>query len=231
MDYVTPIDRQLTVYGKALVAGSTSPLLADGFQDEALLVVELLRHGYLNSNRLNLIPSPSIPQDLHSKQLTLLSRVFTLLSMRFRPDKAWEGEIDQDLMAFNSIVKALHRSLRNLFEMVTLSIFLRHKSIVAPSQYAPLSARLPFLQESNTALGIVFKAFIFNQHLRNAAGLSAAFPSCLCPFDDILKAFRFWHQVLRIVKNMKLQNLITQELFDEFQSANAFLAERLASPM
>jgi hypothetical protein len=36
----------------------------------------------------------------------------------------WSGPLNRDLLAFNSFVKALNRSYRNLCEMLTLSFFL-----------------------------------------------------------------------------------------------------------
>jgi len=36
----------------------------------------------------------------------------------------WAGPLSRELLAFNSFIKALNRSLRNLCEMLTLSLFL-----------------------------------------------------------------------------------------------------------
>lgn len=36
----------------------------------------------------------------------------------------WKGPFDRDLLVFNSFVKALDRSYRNLCEMLVLSLFL-----------------------------------------------------------------------------------------------------------
>lgn len=36
----------------------------------------------------------------------------------------WSGPLNRDLLVFNSFVKALNRSYRNLLEMLTLSFFL-----------------------------------------------------------------------------------------------------------
>jgi len=124
-------------------------------------------------------------------------------------------------MAFNSILKALNRSLRNLYEMLFLTIVLRRKTVVSPHDYGLLSTkyliysslfilfstsqltthscdRLPFFQESNTALGVVLKSYLTDA--RTEAALAQRFPTCSNPWADLQKGFAFWDQCVRLVR-------------------------------
>jgi len=224
-------ERLLTLWGKALSIGSPSSIIVDNLQDEMLLVVELIRTGYLHANSMKIITTTPSPSTTHtpntadfSKQITLISRVFCLIPMHFKGDKVWEAEIDHDLMAFNCIAKALSRSLRNLLEMILLALFLRNKSTIPYHQYANLSIKLPYFHEVNTAMGIVFKGFAVNG-IRDPQSLANAFPACTNPWSDLIRAFNFWHQVFKVVWYLKQQSMISAELFEDFQNANSFLLQ------
>ena len=89
------------------------------------------------------------------------------------------GPLDHDLLGFNSIAKALHRALRNVLEAEFAARVLRRECTALPAGVSrsgfffcsgrticcepnragyPIVARsLPFVQEHNTALGIVLK--------------------------------------------------------------------------
>jgi hypothetical protein len=56
-------------------------------------------------------------------------------------DKPWSGPIDHELMGFNSIVKALQRSLRNLTEILTAHAVITHKARLSPEDYINTSFR------------------------------------------------------------------------------------------
>ncbi len=74
--------------------------------------------------------------------MNLIARVLSLLPARLgTPAQAWEGPIDQDLLAFNSLAKALHRSMRNLYEMALVVLFVRHRIRVPPADLATVSAK------------------------------------------------------------------------------------------
>ncbi|MBM6387602.1 MAG: hypothetical protein JSY10_27080 [Paenibacillus sp.] len=55
----------------------------------------------------------------------MLSRALSLLPMNLK-SSPWSGPLNRDLLVFNSFVKALNRSYRNLCEMLTLSLFLNN---------------------------------------------------------------------------------------------------------
>ena len=136
--------------------------ISPSFAEYALLVIELLRHQSLSGNPLQRIeneikvnakpdpkPDPDHPSDHsidnnnenndHEREITLISRVLSVLPMSLKGE-AWHAHIDHDLMGVNSIYKAFNRSLRNLLEMLCLSLYLRHKAkLPNPRQYIDLA--------------------------------------------------------------------------------------------
>eukprot|EP01102_Stenamoeba_stenopodia_P007359 TRINITY_DN2064_c0_g2_i1.p1 TRINITY_DN2064_c0_g2~~TRINITY_DN2064_c0_g2_i1.p1 ORF type:complete len:722 (+),score=142.70 TRINITY_DN2064_c0_g2_i1:172-2337(+) len=191
-------------------------------QEEAMLFLELVRRDILTGKTFNTQPKvvmEGTTPNPHENEINLLSRVFSILHMSFNTAKGWEGPIDYDLMAFNSILKALNRSLRNLYEMLFLTIILRRKTVVSPHDYALLSTKLPFFQESNTALGIVLKAYLSDA--RSEATLAKRFPTCTNVWGDLQKGFAFWDQCVKLVR--ALQSELSQERVQEFEKADAYL--------
>ena len=86
----------------------------------------------------------------------LVSRIWSLLPMQFN-NEAWAGDVSKDLLAFNTVVKTLHKTLRALVEVTTSVLFLSGvaKVDLSSDELHELPAVLPFAQESSTAMGIV----------------------------------------------------------------------------
>mmetsp|Transcript_45649 Transcript_45649/g.74436 ORF Transcript_45649/g.74436 Transcript_45649/m.74436 type:complete len:808 (-) Transcript_45649:597-3020(-) len=220
-------EQKPTTYGQALdMAGS--------FEEETWLALELIRGGYLTTERLHnpphlgghqsflVLPLPpnAIPGRVpYEAETTLISRVFSLLPMTFKEGMFWESRVDHDLMGFNCIVKTIHRSLRNLLEVVMLAAFLRHHARLSPKEYLPLSFRLPFFQDTNTAMGVVAKSFLQD----DAQKIENMFPACKNPVGDLLVAFEFWDKLFQIVMFLWQERAVSDELFDSFNKADQFL--------
>jgi len=132
-----------------------------------------------------------------------------------------------DLMAFNSITKALYRSLRNLLEMIVLSVFLKHKALIPPKDYAKLTYRLPFYQETNTAMGIILKTFLRQeQRTFNEKKFNDNFPACENALDDLKIGIEFWTQVWKMIGHLNDHKVISSDLYHDFSSANNFLNKK-----
>lgn len=54
---------------------------------------------------------------------TLISRV-ACLSVLHQKDVPWAGPLSQGLLVFNFFIKILSQTIRNLIEMVTVSLFM-----------------------------------------------------------------------------------------------------------
>lgn len=58
---------------------------------------------------------------------------------------SWNGPLSRELLAFNSFVKSMNRSLRNLCEMLTLSMFLNGDCVKDRQDYLDIALRLKLL--------------------------------------------------------------------------------------
>jgi hypothetical protein len=71
----------------------------------------------------------------------------------------WSGPLSRELLVFNSFLRALSRSLRGLVESVALNLLLRSDARRTREDYLELALSLPFHSDTNTGMGILFKAF------------------------------------------------------------------------
>eukprot|EP00754_Rhynchopus_humris_P027382 Rhum_TRINITY_DN15084_c1_g1::Rhum_TRINITY_DN15084_c1_g1_i4::g.136458::m.136458 len=150
-------------------------------------------------------------QKFYEQAALLASRVCSLLPMQLG-DGPWLSDVSKDLLAFNTIVKALHKTLRNLIEVVAAVLFLESHTSINPYHYYDLPQSLPFGQESNTAMGIVIDYIMRSCHwfgrepeemdtrAKRIEHLKQKFPCCTDLEGDLTKAFRFWLAVCTIFK-------------------------------
>jgi hypothetical protein len=206
-EYLTAGTRQPTVWGKALA------LAEPAFEQEAVVVLDLLKSKLLSGKRLTTTSQRGqSPYTLLLKfvvcrwlfiiihtllllgapykneaEVLLLSRVFSLVGMKLR-DRPWHGPVDYDLMGFNSLVQSVYKTTRNVLEMLLLQMFLTKRSSVGPEEYVAVALKLPFIQESNTAMGLVLKSFLLEQDTQ-------FWDNCMMLRSDIERAISFWDQV------------------------------------
>src|SRR5689334_21106855 len=109
----------------------------------------------------------------------------------------WTGALDHDLMGFHEIVKALYRSLRNALEMTLASLFLTHKVQMPANALTKVAFSLPFFQQNSTAIGIVVNHFLIDY--APPACLHSKFPNCTDLAGDLLTAWKFWDEIIRII--------------------------------
>lgn len=79
------------------------------------------------------------------------------LLYRARP---WSGPLSRELLVFNSFVKALSRSLRHLFEAISIHMILRGDARKVRDDYVDIALSLPFQSDVNTGFGILAKTYI-----------------------------------------------------------------------
>jgi len=126
-------------------------------------------------------------------------------------------------MGFNSIVKAVYRSLRNLLEMLLLRLFLKRKSKLHPKEYVGLAMKLPFFQETNTALGIALKSLLSGTDPKK---LPQQFPTCTQIIPNLKTAIKFWNEVMKMIVFLRDQNLVSTDLANQFESATKLLTAK-----
>ena len=71
----------------------------------------------------------------------------------------WTGPLSRELLVFNSFIKVLSRSLRGLLESISLNLLLRSDARRSREDYLDIALSLPFQSDTNTGLGILFKAY------------------------------------------------------------------------
>eukprot|EP01059_Diplonema_ambulator_P009168 TRINITY_DN189_c6_g1_i1.p1 TRINITY_DN189_c6_g1~~TRINITY_DN189_c6_g1_i1.p1 ORF type:complete len:793 (+),score=324.47 TRINITY_DN189_c6_g1_i1:52-2430(+) len=174
-------------------------------------------------------------QSAYESCCLLISRIWSLLPMKLN-DQAWFSDVSKDLLAFNTIVKALHKTLRNLIEVVAAVLFLESRTSIDPYHYHELPQVLPFGQESNTAMGIVIDYIMRGgaaecsnraariQHLKNR------YPCCADVEGDLMKGFRFWMTVETIYAELSNDSQTIpgglREIFDYCKSMLRIMLHR-----
>ncbi|KAI9315270.1 temperature dependent protein affecting M2 dsRNA replication [Dichotomocladium elegans] len=221
----TPWGRALSV---ALEHLSSSDAKEPSFhiQEALLSALELIRFEVLIDKPYSKSYSRIAGNDDDQRHIRLVIRTMSLLPMALK-NEAWKGPFDRDLLVFNSFIKALNRSYRNLCEMLVLSLFLNNHVEKERSDYFEISDSLPYASDVNVAMGLVTKHYL-EQTLSadNKAALAsteAAFPVCASVKRDLEKGFAFWNALVAGISAIKDSDEVDPTMFLE---ANEWLQKR-----
>jgi len=221
MDHVTP-GKGLTTVGKILNQMFRSPT-GHALQDQLVICLELIRAEYLSGVALHPRPKDTPFDATTPPTVRLLSRTFSLVPLRITGTEPWDGPVDWDLAAFHCIASLLTRSLRNLHEMLFLSLALRRRIAVQPMECVDLTFRLPFAPLPPVSLGVVLKTFLLSPP-------GTALPTVAAAVDlraDLHAGLKLWDQVHQLARVLAQSNLIAPETLAEFDAANTLLHTRL----
>ncbi|KAG2172313.1 hypothetical protein INT43_004855, partial [Umbelopsis isabellina] len=217
-----------THWGTAFIAAAT-----ESNQEALLSAFELIRFDILTSKEYS--RSYDVPvQDKHlgdsAKHIRLISRTVSLVPMTFKHDVPFVGQMYRDVLVFNSFVKALNRSYRNLCEMLLLSLFLNDCVKRDRRDYAELSIRLPYVSDINAATGMVAKSYLENTLKEESASKAVETTEKMYSTAIDLKAglangFEFWDQVMKGIKVLKAAKSF-ESTCDMFLEADAWLQGR-----
>ncbi|CEI85850.1 hypothetical protein RMCBS344292_00299 [Rhizopus microsporus] len=168
--------------------------------------------------------------ELEQKNIILLSRALSLLPIKLK-NMQWSGPLNRDLLVFNSFVKALNRSYRNLCEMLTLSFFLNGLVVKDRDDYFEINDSLPYMADVNVALGLVCKHYLERivegqSAIEALASTEKAFPTCVSVKEDLETGFQFWTRLLEAVGILFKTNTISADTFNMFSNANEWLQNR-----
>jgi len=242
---------QFTPYGKALQkALSVTPSSAT-FQEEIVTALELIRMNVLNNKFYNKIPyikpgtklsspvtlsTPSTPNKEGNdikEHINLISRVASLLHISFKSMVVWKGPLDLELLRFNSFMKAVTRSLRNLCEMILLSMTMNENAGKSDTNLEVLGAgiKLPFLLDANTANGIITKNYLDSLTdiinitpeviQKSTTSIENKFKDyCDNVKIDMENTYKLWDCIFEAVKSLKADGQISEEYAKEFIDAN-----------
>ncbi|KAI9262056.1 temperature dependent protein affecting M2 dsRNA replication-domain-containing protein [Sporodiniella umbellata] len=122
-DFVTSSRHVFTPWGRALNEALKGDSVSLTTQEALLTALELTRFEVLTNKAYSKTYTRSAGNESEQKNITILSRALSLLPISLK-SALWSGPLYRDLLVFNGFVKALNRSYRNLYEMLTLSFFL-----------------------------------------------------------------------------------------------------------
>lgn len=193
--------------------------------DEALVYAMLLtKMEMLDGKALRLIaPEGSVSINVAHQvpEIRLISRVCSLVSPAVSPSCGeWTGDIDRELAAFNSLVKAVQRSLRNLLEAVVVDLAVQNGDKLAGKAFTSLSKNMAFAFEPSVAGGCLMKSFLQGA---SVSDLRESFPQIASIEGELLSLVDFWSRFCQAVSysdvdaNTKL----------EVEAADAFLKNAL----
>ncbi|KAK4050491.1 hypothetical protein OIO90_005074 [Microbotryomycetes sp. JL221] len=153
---------QHTPHAQALHAAMKASKVNDKFQESLFLAVELLRAGALHSGRIGNRSYSGGPHftgsEADKRSMLLVMRVLSIVPLAFNA-QPWTGPLSRELLVFNSFLRATTRSMRVLLEATLLNLLLRSDARRAREDYVDIALSLPFLNEANTGMGILFKAY------------------------------------------------------------------------
>ncbi|KAG2214324.1 hypothetical protein INT47_000880 [Mucor saturninus] len=222
-DFLTSSKHIYTPWGQALFTG----LKSSKTQEALLTALELIRFEVLTNKEYSKTYSHPLGDESQKKHIILLSRALSLLPMNLK-SSPWTGPLNRDVLVFNSFVKALNRSYRNLCEMLTLSLFLNGLVKKERTDYFQITDSLPYLADPNVALGLVCK-FYLERIVEGQSALEAlsltekAFPTCISVKSDLETGFEFWNQLFQAVQTLLKAKSMTSTTFEMFAGANEWL--------
>jgi len=153
---------QHTPHAVALFAAMKASKVNDKFQEALYLAIELLQAGVLYNGRIGTRPYSGGPNFQGSEEdkrsMLLVMRVMSIVPLSFHPGP-WTGPLSRELLVFNSFLRATSRAMRQLLESVALNLLLRSDARRSREDYLDIALSLPFQSETNTGMGILFKAY------------------------------------------------------------------------
>ncbi|KAK6833688.1 hypothetical protein PG990_001473 [Apiospora arundinis] len=158
---------QLTVWGEALaksldaIASVASQNPDDKLADAVLLAYELIRLDLLHTRNqhpeLNGLPMNGTDQDKAS--LLLISRCAILLKLHHEAN-GYTGPLSKNFLHFRSLSSSIREANRDLVEAIVASLLLHGQGKKEREDYLSIGQRLPFLMDTDVALGIAIKTLL-----------------------------------------------------------------------
>ncbi|KAJ2989785.1 hypothetical protein NUW58_g3292 [Xylaria curta] len=234
-------NHELTAWGQAL-AKSLEVLESTvvkhpkvpGLFEAVLLAFELIRFDLLNTrnqhSELNGLPMNGSNDDKAS--LLLISRCTILLKLRHQAN-GYTGPLSKNFLCFRSLSSSVRESCRDLFEAIVASLFLYAQTERERDDYLHIGQTLPFLTDTDVALGIAVKTFLDDispdESAEQKATKKADFPGKFVPYatnfyEDLDIACEFFDALHAGVKT--LNNEISSGDKNVWDKAAAYLQLR-----
>ncbi|CAG8695863.1 30025_t:CDS:10, partial [Gigaspora margarita] len=236
--FLTHAQHTHTDWGVAFKKALGSAKSTESHHEQLFSALELIRFGYLHGNHYSRIyyVAPNCVSEEEKRHILLISRTLSLVPVKFK-GVPWAGPLCREMLIFNSFVKALNRSLRNLCEMLTLSMFLNGDCEKDRQDYLDIALSLPFLYDANCGMGIIAKTYLENtvtlskendKNIRSDSlkKIEEIFTSCINVKADLENGFMFWDEVLVAIKSLKSNGIISSDISSQFLNANNWLSSR-----
>ncbi|KAL7625082.1 hypothetical protein AAE478_004296 [Parahypoxylon ruwenzoriense] len=211
---------QLTSWGEALATSleALEPTVkknsqVPGLFEAVLLAYELLRFDLLNARNqhpeLNGLPMNGSDDDKAS--LLLISRCAILLKLRHQAN-GYTGPLSKNFLCFRSLSSSIREAGRDLIEAIVASMLLFAQTDRERNDYLEIGQRLPFLSDTDVALGIAVKTLLDDIHPNETpeqkATKKSEFPATFVPYathfyDDLEIACDFFNALHTGVKTLK----------------------------
>ncbi|TRX96263.1 hypothetical protein FHL15_002987 [Xylaria flabelliformis] len=187
-------NHQLTPWGEALAKSleALEPTVAKhpkvpGLFEAVLLAYEMIRLDLLNTRNqhpeLNGLPMNGNNDDKAS--LLLISRCALLLKLRHQAN-GYTGPLSKNFLCFRSLSSSVREACRDLFEAIVSSLFLYAQAERERDDYLHIGHSLPFLTDTDVALGIAVKTLLDDigpdETAEQKAAKKAEFPGKFVPF-------------------------------------------------
>ncbi|KAG0343695.1 hypothetical protein BG004_005069 [Podila humilis] len=249
-----------SAFGKAVIgafkAHPTASLSAET-QDGLFIALELIRAELLTARPYSVTYTKKqvVEDEVAIKAIRLVSRTASLIGARFKGIKSWAGPVNRDLLAFNSVSKALTRHLRHLSESLMLEMLLSDEIQKDDLNFAELAVHMPFAGEHSTVMGVLVKEYLESQAMDpkltkeqavhaveeklGATSLSSLAESVKA---ELQRGFAFWDVVVDAVKALGASSLssssssspstssssngVNKALLQEFTDANNWVKSR-----
>ncbi|EPQ31463.1 uncharacterized protein PFL1_00798 [Pseudozyma flocculosa PF-1] len=235
-----------TPYARACHLALKRARLNDKLQEPLYLALELIRGGALHANYYGnraYSGGPSFGTPDEKQHMLLVMRTLSTLPMQFKPQN-WTAPLSRELLVFNSFLKATARAMRNLVEMIAMSMLLRGDARRSRDDYLDISLSLPFQHDTNTGLGIVVKCYLDalltflggpvtdaqtdDEAVKDAKAsviemLVETFGNVKDIKYELARGFRFWDALLVAVGTLKTENAISPEVAQHFEAADKWL--------
>ncbi|KAH8144938.1 uncharacterized protein LAJ45_11059 [Morchella importuna] len=225
-DFIDGEEHKLTPWGRGLQAAMAE--LDTPELDESIYIgMELLRFKVLKEVNFAPTLSGAPSRDEDKTHTTLISRVASIVPINHK-SIGYTGPLSRNLLGFNSFIRTLTRNLRNMVEMVLVSLLMNGDAERDRGDLTELGLRLPFIDEVSAGLGIAVKTYLDElsnepeptteeAKQRQKEKLPKMFAQAVDIVADVALAFKVWDAMVVGVKVLQKEGVLGEE-------ANAFLA-------
>ncbi|OLL23138.1 hypothetical protein NEOLI_000562 [Neolecta irregularis DAH-3] len=230
-DKPASVKHKLTPWGQALVTTLNALESPHNFADGVLILFECIRRGFikLRDNMRKFHGAPSQGSSADQEYALLICRIASVLSVRHKI-VPWTGPLNKNMTHFNSLVNAIHRHLRNLTEVVTVSAFMNGDvQRLGRNDVTDLAFRLPFLHPTNASMSVLLKQWFDEVAINKTDArmkIEQGFAGIIDLDAEFAKVTRLWDAIVKGLKEGERQSVVNKSIMEDFVKADVWFKER-----